>query len=152
MVRNILGAVLGYVAMVVVVLGGIGLMWTVLGPSGAFAGEGPRPSTPWILGNLVSGFIAALLGGRIALAVGKNQLAVRVLLGLVLVLGLGGAIVAGLSPMPRPPLGKPIGELRFVEAGGYAEQPAWYNWLIPIIGAVGVFVGGRTRSGAEGAS
>ena len=59
MLRNILGAIIGYVAMVLVAVGSIGIAWLVLGGEGAFAGEGPQPSLIWLGFNLVSGFAAA---------------------------------------------------------------------------------------------
>lgn len=146
MLRSILAAVVGYVALVLVVLAGIGVAWLALGGAGAFDGEGPAPSTPWMALNLLSGLIAAVVGGLVARRIGGSQLAVRILVGIVLVLGLVTAVMAGSAKGDREPLDKPVAEMSFQEAGQHAVQPAWYNWIIPLVGAAGVLIGGRERS------
>lgn len=78
--RNVLGAIAGYVAMVIVALAGIGVGWMTLGAAGAFAGEGPAPSTAWMAFNLVTGFVGAsipahrLRGPRGRVAGGRRPL------------------------------------------------------------------------------
>lgn len=146
MLRSVLGAIVGYVAMVVVVMAGIGLAWVGLGAEGAFAGEEPHPSNLWMVSNLVGGFIAALAGGLVALKSGRSQRAVKILAGLVLGLGLVVALLAPSSEVSGKSLNKPVAELSFMEAGEYAQQPSWYNWLIPLVGVAGVLLGGRDRS------
>lgn len=140
MARNILAAIGGYIVMVIIVLLGITVAWMALGPAGAFAGEGPAPSTAWMAGNLVSGFVAALAGGWAASRLGSSATAVKILLGLVLVLGLITAVTS--MGATGNPIDKPVTELSFMEAGAYAVQPAWYNWIIPLVGAIGVWIGG----------
>lgn len=145
--RNILAAVGGYVVMVIVVMAGIGVAWTILGGGGAFDGEGPRPSTAWMAGNIVTGFIAAFAGGWAARKMGTSATAATILIGLVLVLGVISAVAA--MGTEAQPLGKPVADLTFFEAGAYAAQPAWYNWLMPAIGAIGVWLGGGRAGGAR---
>lgn len=139
--RNILAAAGGYVVMVIVVFAGIGIAWALLGASGAFAGDTPSPSTTWLAGNLISGFVAAFAGGWTARRIGKSTGAVSILIGFILVLGVVSAVF-GPDP-PGEPLGKPVADLTFIEAGQYAVQPTWYNWIVPIIGAVAAWLGGR---------
>ena len=147
MLRNILGGIAGYVVMVVVALAGIGVAWLALGGSGAFDGEGPYPSTAWIVLNLMSGLIAAFLGGLAARKIGRSPLAVMILAGLVLVLGIILALTAESSYAKREPVEKPVAEMSFMEAGQHAKQPTWYNWVIPLVGAAGALAGGRDRRG-----
>ena len=129
--------------MVIVALAGIGVAWMTLGAAGAFAGEGPAPSTAWMAFNLVTGFIGALAGGWVARRIGTSAAAVSLLIGLVVVLGLVSAFgSAGVDPVP---LDKPVAELTFTEAGRYAVQPPWYNWVIVMVGVVGAWIGGRVR-------
>lgn len=146
MLRSILAAVVGYAAIVIVVFTGIGVAWLALGGAGAFDGEGPAPSTPWMALNLLSGLIAAVVGGLVARRIGGSQLAVRILVGIVLVLGVVSAVMAGSARKGREPVEKPVAEMTFQEAGRHAVQPAWYNWIIPLVGAAGALVGGRERS------
>jgi len=147
MIRAILGAILGYVAIVVVVIAGLAATWAVLGGAGSFSGEGPYPSMAWSASAVLAGFIAAFLGGRVALKIGRTDLAVKILIGLMLVLGLYGAVTAESAYQKRTAeaVDKPVGELTFMEAGAVAKNPAWYNWVIPFVGAAGAMLGGRER-------
>jgi undecaprenyl pyrophosphate phosphatase UppP len=146
MVRNILGAIAGYVVMVVVVMLGIGAAWMVLGGTGAFDGEGPLPSTPWMVCNIVFGFLAALAGGAVARKVGRSMTAVKILVALMLLLGGYLAVTAESSYAKREPVDKPVAEMSFMEAGRHAKAPAWYNFLMPVVGAIGAAIGGRRTS------
>lgn len=145
MLRSILAAVAGYAVIVLVVFAGIGVAWLALGGAGAFQGEGPAPSTPWMALNLLSGFIAAVVGGLVARRIGGSPTAVRILLAMVLVLGVVSALMGGTATEAGPAIDKPVAQMSFMEAGRHAVQPAWYNWIIPLVGAAGVLVGGRER-------
>jgi len=147
MARAILAAILGYVVIVAVVIGSLALAWAFLGGAGSFDGEGPYPSTAWTGTAVVAGFIAAFLGGWVAFKVGRSGLAVKILVGLMLVLGLYGALTAESSYQKRVAnaVDKPVADLTFMEAGQVAKSPAWYNWIIPFVGAAGAMLGGRER-------
>lgn len=140
--RRVLGVIAGYVAMVVVVFAVVGVAWLVLGASGAFQGEGPYPSVPWLLFSVVGGFLGAVLGGRVAQKVGSGMKAVSLLVSVVVALGVFLALNAEESYAKRERIDKPVAEMSFMEAGQHAKQPAWYNWLIPFVGAAGVWLGG----------
>ena len=148
MLRKILAALLGYVVIVVIALAGIGIGWTILGGQGAFEGEGPQPSTVWILLNLAIGLVAAVVAGRVAAVVGGSSSSAKILAGIVLVLGFLLAAAAQFAPVERQPIDKPVAEMSFREAGEHAEQPGWYNWIMPLLGAAGVLFGGRRRDDA----
>lgn len=146
MARMILGVVAGYLIMVVVAIGGIGVAWILIGAEGAFQEGSVVASTTWSLVNLVFGFVAALIGGVAAVAIGKHANTARALAGLVLVLGLILAIAA-LGEQPEPlPEGKTVAELTFTEAGDVAMSPNWYNFVIPLVGVIGVTIGGGLRA------
>ncbi len=146
MLRDILAAIGGYIVMVIVVFIGIGLAWAVLGGEGAFAGEGPEPSTVWTAMNIVFGFLAAVVGGYTARRLGHSAAAVKILVGLVLALGLVFALTTEWAYETADVIDKPVAEMTFTEAGEHARNPVWYPWLIPLVGAAGVLVGGRSRS------
>ena len=146
MLRNVLGAVLGYAVMVVVVMIGIWVAWAILGGEGAFQGEGPHPSVTWLVLNIVFGFIAAVVGGFVARKVGRSVTAVKVLVGLLLLMGAIFAITADSSYEKREKVDTPVAEMTFGEAGRHAKSPFWYNFTIPLVGVAGALVGGRQRS------
>lgn len=146
MVRSILAAIAGYAVIAVVVVAGITLSWAILGGEGAFRGEGPEPSTAWMALSVVFGFLAAVVGGRVALKIGRSPLAVKILVGLVIVLGIVSALTAESSYASKRKIDKPVAKMSFVDAGQHAKQPTWYNWTIPLVGAAGVLLGGRRRA------
>lgn len=152
-VRTILAVVVGYTSMFALVVMSLGLAWWVLGAKGAFAGEGPYLSIAWLAFSIGGGFVAAVVGGFMARRLGGPG-AVKGLLVLLLVLGLFSALTAEKAYERRQAAaqtavesaeiaGKPVTELSFVEAGQVAKNPPWYNWVIPLIGAAGVLIGGK---------
>lgn len=152
MLRDILGAILGYLAIVVVIIASLFLVWQILGGSGAFSGDGPEPSMAWNLAALASGLVAAFVGGKTAAKIGRGPRAAHILLTLVLALGLFGALTAESAwerRQQQAPEGKAAGDLTFLEAGTVARSPTWYNWTIPLVGAIGVFLGGRHGAAKE---
>ncbi len=141
--RSILAAVAGYIVMAVTVILGIVIAWQVFGPTGAFVGESTTPTTAWLVSNLVFGLLSAIVGGTVAVKIDRsdNQRAVRILCGIILVLGVGLA-VAGIGAEPKPlPEGTSVAELSFTEAGEIASPPTWYNFVMPVVGALGVLAG-----------
>jgi hypothetical protein len=146
MIRSILAAIAGYAAMVVGVIAGITISWAILGGEGAFRGEGPEPSTAWMILSVVFGLLAAVAGGWVALRIGRSTRAVKILVGLVIVLGLYSALTGESEYAGRKKIDKPVARMDFVEAGAHAKQPTWYLWTIPIVGVAGVLLGGRSRT------
>ncbi len=145
MIRAVIAAFLGYVVTVICVMAGIATVWYSLGNAFAFDGETTTASTGWSLLMLICGFAAAIVGGCAAAKIGgpKGRLAVRVLLGLIIVLGcLTFYAQMNATPMPLPE-GVAIQDLTFMEAGQYAVSPMWYNVAIVIVGGIGVWLGGR---------
>ena len=150
MARTILSVILGYATMVVVTIAGIGVLWGIVGVEGAFQPDSTVASTPWALASCVVGLGAAVGGGWVAAAIGKHptNLGVKALAGVVVVLGLLLAFMTlGQEPKPLPE-GKQMADLSFSEAGAVATSPTWYNFVIPLVGAAGVVLGGGLRKTA----
>ena len=144
MIRNILGVVLGYVAMFAFVFITFTGLYFLLGADGAFQPDTYEVSLVWIVISLILGLAAAVLGGYLCVLISKNQKATMVLAGLVLVLGIAMAI---------PVLGDSSNEVQEMrndntpnmEAMQKAKQPPLVALLNPIIGALGVFAGSRLK-------
>lgn len=148
MVRNILGVVLGYVAMFAFVFITFTGFYFLLGADGAFRPDTYKVSLVWIIISFILGLAAALLGGYLCVLISKNQKAALVLAGLVLVLGIAMAIPA-LSDSSNE-----VHEMRNdktpnMEAMQKAKQPPLVALLNPIIGAIGVFAGSKLRKEKE---
>ncbi len=144
MLRNILAAVAGYIAMAAVLFALFSLLWLTVGPSRAFEpGSWDVPGN-WALVQLVLGLAGAYIGGRVCARVAHDARGATILIGLVIVLGVVNALMA-----PETAAGPRPDDVSMMEATAGALQPAWFNWLNPLIGAVGVWFGTR-KSGDAG--
>ena len=103
-----------------------------------------------LVGGVFGGFLSAAIGA------GPKKTPVKVLAGLVLVLGMGQAAMMtfGLMPPPEPSsevlFNEPAGEsspewLDKLKAISEAEQPTWFRFTIPVVGLVGVLLGGKLK-------
>lgn len=144
MVRNILGVVLGYVAMFVFIFTTFTLLYFILGAEGSFESGTYKVSTIWIVVSFILGLAAAMLGGFLCVLISKNQKAALVLAGLVLILGIAMALPVLVDSADE------VHEMRNndvtnFEAMQKAKQPVLALLLNPIIGALGVFAGSKLR-------
>lgn len=149
MFRSILAAISGYIVMFLIVMLGFAACWLGLGSEFAFEENTTTASLGLTLCSLVSGLFAAIVGGRVAAMIGGRygKRAVNVLAGMILVLGALSAIGQSfVEPTPLP-AGVSVSDLEFVDAGTYAVSPPWYHYAIPVVGIVGVLIGGRCCSG-----
>lgn len=144
MVRNILGVVLGYVAMFAFVFITFTILYFILGADGAFESGTYEVSIIWIIISFILGLVAALLGGYLCVLISKNQKAALVLAGLVLVLGIAMAIPA-LNDSTNEVQEMRSADVPNMEAMQKAKQPPVVLLLNPIIGALGVFAGSKLR-------
>lgn len=138
MLRNILAAIVGYVVMAAVLFVLFSLLWVAVGPSGAFQPGSWEVPVGWALGSLVLGFVGACAGGKVCIRVGRDARAATILIGLVIVFG----VVRALMPVEMPAEPRPD-DVSLMEATAGAVHPAWFNWLNPLFGAVGVWFGAR---------
>lgn len=122
MVKLIAAVVAGFVTIMLAVMGSTMVAAKAMLPP-APAGSQPMPTTPYIVVNLILGFAAAFLGGLVAQRIGQDRTAVLILAGIILVMGIAGAVMT--------------------PADGRQGQPLWYLWTLPILGAAGVVIGGR---------
>ena len=138
MLRNILAAIAGYIAMAAVLFALFSLLWVTLGPSRAFQPGSWEVSGGWALGSVVLGFVAAYIGGRVCARVARDAGGATILIGLVIVLG----VITALMPV-EVATGLRPDDVSMMEATAGARQPAWFNWLNPVIGVVGVWFGSK---------
>ena len=142
MLRNILGAIAGYVVMFFFIFLTFSAAYLLMGADTAFGPGGYDVTMTWILVSTVLGFIAALVAGYVAAAIGRSGTAVKILAGIVLVLGLLTAVMVAMSPKPADPR---TADTPNMEAMTRAQTPLWVAILNPLIGVAGVLVGGGMR-------
>src|SRR5262249_51056756 len=116
----------------------------VLGADRAFQPASYEVSTLWMAVMLVVSIVSAIAGGYVCAAIAKRKGAVTALIVVVLVLGLLNmipAMTAASTPEVR------TADVSNMEAMMKGREPTWFVLLLPIIGAVGVWVGGRHLRG-----
>jgi ABC-type transport system involved in multi-copper enzyme maturation permease subunit len=148
MVRNILGVVLGYVAMFAFVFISFTVLYLILGADGSFEPGTYEVSLIWIIISFILGLAAAVLGGYLCVLISKNQKTALVLAGLVLLLGIAMAIPA-LGNASNEDQEMRRGDVPNMEAMQNAKQPVLMLLLNPIVGAIGVYVGSKLRKKAK---
>jgi hypothetical protein len=124
MLRSVGAILAGFVSIMVVVMIGTAIATAALVPGGIRAAmsatPGPLPVS-YLAVNLLVSFLAAAAGGALAarLAPASSWMHVTVLAALLLLMAVPPAL-----------------------RGGSPGQPAWYPWVIGLLGVSGVLLGG----------
>ena len=142
--RAIGGVILGYLAMAVFVMLTFTGAFIMMGVDGAFKPGSYDVSAKWMVVSFGLGLVAALLGGWVCSVIAPASKAPLFLAGLVLVLGLIFAIPVLRSSGNDAPKTR-SGDVNAFEAMQEAKQPPAIALLNPIVGAIGVVLGGRLR-------
>ena len=150
MARTILGVIAGYLTMFVAVFLMFTVAYVALGTDGAFKPGSYDVSGVWIAISMVLGLVAAVAGGVVCAAVARNPKAPILLAVVVIVLGVLLALPALMSPNGESP-GIRTGDVGNMEAMSKAKIPAWISLVNPVIGAVGVLIGGGMRRNRQAA-
>jgi amino acid transporter len=145
MVRSIAGVVIGYLVMFVVVMATFTGAYFVLGAERSFKPGSYEVTGIWIAVSTLLSLVAAILGGMAAVKIGKGTRTASLLAIVVVVLG----VILALPTLDAPEPGEPrTGEVGNFEAMMQAQQPTVVSFLNPVIGVLGVLVGGRIRKKA----
>lgn len=142
--RRILAVVIGYVGMAAFVFISFTVAYIAMGTDGAFEPGTYEVTMFWALVTIALSIVAAVLGGLVCAMIAKEQQAVKILAGIVLILGLVMAIPVAMGSGEETPKIR-LDEVSSMEAMQVAQQPVWLAFLNPIIGAVGVLIGGRFK-------
>lgn len=145
MLRAILSVIVGYIVMFLWVVVTLAAAWFALGSEFAHNEGTLEASIGWSVLMMGMGAIGAVLGGLVTASIGRASAPVKVLAGIVFVLGLATAVYNMRRTREEPAV--PPEELTMAEAADLTKAPAWYDFGIPFVGCVGVLVGGRVRRG-----
>lgn len=144
MVRSILGVIAAFVLMAVFVLAFSMGLWFALGVDGVL-----RPGT--FDGNtllntyaVVVGVLGAVLAGWLCAKISRSATAVIVLAVLCFVMGMVNAVMQSKKPDPGP---RAPG-LSMQQAIEKRKEPAWFTFLMPVIGSATVLLVGRRTLGS----
>lgn len=152
MLRSIGSAVVGYIAIFLVVFVSLTGAYLLVGVDRAFRPGVYEVSALWVVISIVVGIGAALVGGWVSRKVAGQALGPRILAGLVFVLGVAMAVPALTAGSDAEAAAEPIAvrtsEVGPMEAMQHAESPLIAVLLNPLIGAVGGVGGWRRGRGA----
>ena len=145
MARSILGVIVGYLTMVFIVFTTLTGSFLALGVDRVFLPGSYDVTMLWLVVMTVFSIASAIVGGWVCAIIAKKKGAVTGLIILVVVLGILSAIPA-LMDHARP---SRSGDVPNLQAMTSAMEPPWFALLLPIIGAVGVWLGSRPLTGPK---
>ena len=143
MLKAILAVVAGYLTMAIAVAVLTFGLFVLLGPDRAFQPGTYEVSTVWVVACFAASLLAAVVGGHVCRRIAGPG-AVKALAAIVVVLGFLLALPA-LNPANDPrPLVRPPDTPILVTVTN-SRQPSWAAMAFPVVGAIGVLIGGRSR-------
>ena len=144
MLRSVLGVIIGYIVMFILNVAAFMTIYTIVGPDWSFRPGSYQASTRWTVMQFAVVLVIAIIAGLICAVIAKGGKAPLALAGVVLVLGLLLG-VAGTAMRPAGTHEVRTGDVPNMVAMQKARHPAWVIFLGPVIGALGVVVGGKLK-------
>lgn len=142
--RSIVAVIVGYIVMFILSVCAFMGAYIVLGADQAFRPHSFQASKRWILMSFVVHLVVGLIGGFICTVIAKGGKAPVVLALVVLVLGILLTIPSVMMMKSKPDEIR-AGFVPILEAMQKAKQPVWVPFTFPVIGAVGVVIGGKLK-------
>ena len=144
MIRFLAAIVIGYLVMLLVVVGVFTAAYPLVGVDRLFEPGSYEAARGWIALSFAVGLVAAMTAGSLCARIAPATGAPLWLAAIVLVLGGLMAIPVAMSASterggPRPP------GITMSDAMAHAEQPLWVALLNPLVGAAGVLIGAGPR-------
>lgn len=147
MARSILAVIVGYVVMFVLVFAVFTGAFLLMGPEWSFKPNSFEASNAWNIMALVANLLIAVIGGFFSAAIARGGKAPMVLAIVVFALGMLLAIPTLFANKANANKVR-TGNISQMEAMQNATQPAWVPFTFPILGAIGVLIGGKLKRGS----
>ena len=144
MLRSALGVIVGYIVMFILQVVAFMTIYSLMGANWSFKPASYEASTRWTVMQFVVILVTTIIAGLICAIIARGGKATLALAGVVLVLGLA---LAAASTAFRPADTHEVraGNVPNMEAMSKARHPSWVIFLGPVIGAVGVLIGGKLK-------
>lgn len=144
MARSIIGVIVGYIVMFILQVAVLMTVYTMMGPDWSFKPASYQASTSWTVMQFTVILVTAVIAGLVCAIIARGSKAHLILAGLVLAVGLAlGALSISMRPADTHEVR--AGDVPNMEAMSKARQPTWVIFLGPVIGAVGIAIGGKLR-------
>ncbi len=144
MLRSVLGVIVGYIVMFILQVASFMIIYTLMGADWSFKPASYQASTQWTVMQFGVILVTTIIAGLVCAAIAKGGKAPLVLAAVVLVLGFALAF-ASTALRPADTHEVRTGNVPNMEAMNKARHPTWVVFLGPVIGAVGVAIGGRLK-------
>jgi hypothetical protein len=144
MLRSVLGVIVGYIVMFILQVVAFMTIYTLMGADWSFQRASYQASTAWTVMQFGVILVTTIIAGLICAAIAKGGKAPLALAAVVLVLGLALAF-ASTALRPADTHEIRTGNVPNMEAMSKARHPVWVVFLGPVIGAVGVVIGGKLK-------
>ena len=144
MARTIVAVIVGYITMFVLVFATFTCVFLLMGTEWSFKPNSFDASNRWIVMSLAANLIIGIIGGLVCAIIAKGGKAPTILALVVFVLGLLLAIPSLMAQRANASLVR-TGAVTQTEAMQKAREPIWVPFTFPIIGAVGVLIGGKLK-------
>ncbi len=144
MARSIIAVIVSYITMFVLNFLGFVSLYMLIGQENAFKPRSYLASNRWIAISFAIIFVTAIIGGLICAAIAKGGKAPLALAIVVLVLGFLLAIPSVIKHKNNANLVR-VGNVSSAEAARLAYWPVWTPFAFPIVGAIGVLIGGKLK-------
>ena len=143
MLRSVLGVIIALILSVILQVASFMTMYGLMGTEWSFKPTSYQASTRWTAMQIVIIIVTSIIAGLICAVIAKGGKAPLALAAVVLVLGLGAALLR--TSMHPDTHEVRIGNVSQKDAMDKARRPTWVVFLGPVIGAVGVLAGGKLR-------
>ena len=144
MLRSVLAVIVSYIVMIILAVLAFTTIYTLVGADWSFKPGSYQASTRWTVMQFVVTLVTGSIAGLICAVIAKGGKAPLALAAVVLALGfLFGVLGTALRPADTHEVR--TGDVPNMEAMSKARHPTWVMFLGPVIGAVGVVIGGKLR-------
>ena len=141
--RVLAGVITGYFVTMLAMFLGLTALYLLLGADATFEPGTYHPTNTWLIPQFVVMFVAAAIGGYVAMVIGRTRSTMIALVVVIAVLGIVSGYYEMTAATPYP--GARSSDVSNFDAMMKAQQPDWAPLLKPAIGILGVLVGCRTR-------
>src|SRR6266581_3952771 len=144
MLRSVLGVIIGYIVMFILNVAAFMTIYTIVGANWSFKPGSYQASTRWTVMQFAVVLVTAIIAGLICAVIAKGGKAPLALAVVVLVLGFLLAIPSVIKHKNNANLVR-VGNVSSAEAARLAYWPVWTPFAFPIVGAIGVLIGGKLK-------